>query len=326
MATIYCFTSTGNSLYAAKAIADKIGAKVLPMRDEHSVCEDDVIGFVYPCYFWAPPRMVERFVAKMQITKKDAYVFAVMTCGGPVTGALGILKKLLLAKGVRLSYGKHSVTVTNYLPDYKAKDSEALRQKVAAKIEEIAGDIIDRKENSVAAPSFLNNMIYKHFPGEDSDKYFSVSQACNGCMTCQKVCHADNIAYEDNRPVFLHKCEHCLACLQNCPAYAIDWKGKTQGKERYRNANVSLEDLIDFKLAVSDITAANGGSITVTIANPTGFTLSPTSRSVAVFVAKSVDINGDGKVDATDLSLLISDFGNKYDARDLAELLSNFGK
>jgi len=51
---------------------------------------------------------------------------------------------------------------------------------------------------------------------------------------------------EAGKPQFQHQCEHCLACLHNCPARAIDWKDKTQGKARYRNANVSLDELIEF--------------------------------------------------------------------------------
>ena len=55
-------------------------------------------------------------------------------------------------------------------------------------------------------------------------------------------------------------------------------------------------------------------------------------------VGKQGDVNGDGKVDATDLSMLISDFGKngvfasdingdgKVDATDLSILISNFGK
>ena len=246
MATSYCFTSTGNSLYAAKSIADKIGGKVLPMRGEPAVCDDDVIGFVFPCFFWELPRMVRCFISNLQITNKDAYIFAVITCGGPVPGVLGPLKKVLKRKGVRLRYGERILSVTNYLPEYTPKDSEELRQKIAAQIDRIADAINRMEENRVKALPLLNSLIAKFCPGEDSDKHFTISSTCTGCTTCQKVCSAGNIEMKIGKPDFQHKCEHCLACLHNCPVQAINWKDKTQGKERYRNVHISLDDLITF--------------------------------------------------------------------------------
>ncbi|MCL2058367.1 MAG: EFR1 family ferrodoxin [Oscillospiraceae bacterium] len=269
MATIYCFTSTGNSLYAANQIASKIGGTVLPMKGA-AVCDDDVIGFVFPNYFWGLPRMVERFANNMRITSQNAYVFAVITCGGPAPNTLGPLKKILERNHVYLSYGAKLRSVTNYLPGYEAKDSEALRAKVAEKIARIAKSVANQEKKRIGTMAFPNNQIHKFYPGEDCDKDFSVAPSCSGCAVCQKVCPAGNIALivdkpdkpdkagkpdkpdkpvkpdKPGKPDFQHKCEHCLACLHNCPAAAIDWKNKTQGKERYRNANVSLDDLIAF--------------------------------------------------------------------------------
>ena len=245
MATIYCFTSTGNSLYAANKIADKIDAKVLSMK-EPALCEDDVIGFVFPCYFWGVPRRVERFVSKMQITNKDAWVFAVYTCGGPVFGVLGSLKKILKSKGIRLRFSSRIISVTNYLPEYEVKDSEALRQKIEARIQKVAEAVHDRKTNWIPAITLMNRLVYKAYPDENCDQHFSIASTCNGCGICGNICPAGNIIMEAGKPGFQHKCEHCLACLHNCPVCAIDWKDKTQNKRRYRNINVSQDDLIAF--------------------------------------------------------------------------------
>ncbi|MDR0293187.1 MAG: EFR1 family ferrodoxin [Oscillospiraceae bacterium] len=250
MAAIFCFSSTGNSLYTANEIAKKIGADVLPMKNKPAACEDDVIGFVFPVYFWGLPRMVERFISAMQITNKDAYVFAVITCGGPVPGIFGPLKKILRRKNIRLRYGERLISVTNYLPEYTPKDSEALRQNIKAQIHRIAGAIIRRDENRIPALPLVNRLISKLCPDANSDRYFSVATTCKSCATCQKACPAGNIEMSAGSPVFLHKCEHCLACLHHCPARAIDWKDKTQGKKRYRNAYVSLDELIAFNTSL----------------------------------------------------------------------------
>ena len=82
--------------------------------------------------------------------------------------------------------------------------------------------------------------------------------------------------------------------------------------------------------------ALDGASIGITIASGATGTISRGGSGAD----KPGDVNGDGKVDATDLSMLISDFGKtsgynpgsdingdkKVDATDLSILISNFGK
>jgi len=246
MATIFCFTSTGNSLYAAKKIAEIIGGNVAPMRGGPADCGDDVVGFVFPVYFWGLPRMVERFVREIRIANKDAYVFAVANYGGFVYGALERVRALLKASGVRLSYGKNLKMVENYIPRYKVNDSEAFREKIDGDILKIADAVQRGAANRVHAFAFVANLSHRFYPNENSDRYFSVSSACTGCGACKAVCPAGNIALPSGRPAFKHNCEHCLACLQHCPIRAIDWRGKTNEKDRYRNSGVPLNELIAF--------------------------------------------------------------------------------
>jgi len=246
MATIFCFTSTGNSLYTAKMLAEKIDGKVLPMNSGLNQCDDDVIGFVFPVYFWGLPRIVERFISEIKITNKDAYIFTVATCGGPVFGVLGRMKTLMKSKGIPLQYGTQIISVTNYLPEYDIKDNDTIREKINVRLLKVAGDIKDRTSNRVAPYGIINKMAYKTYPDSNCDSFFTISQACDGCTICQKVCPVGNIAIENGKPLYQHQCEFCLACLHSCPALAIDWKQKTQGKDRFRNANITLNELIGF--------------------------------------------------------------------------------
>lgn len=252
MATVFCFTSTGNSLYVAKQIVGKIGGKVLPMNRGKAQSENDIIGFVFPVYFWGLPRMVEQFISELRIANKDAYVFAVATSGGPGFGVLGRVKALLRPKGISLRYGARLTSVSNYLPEYEAKDSDALRQRVDENIVGIIAAISGRESNRIQAFTIVNKIVYKFFPDENSDRYFTVAPTCTGCGTCQKVCPANNITVKAGKPSFQHRCEHCLACVHNCTVCAIDWKQKTQGKDRYRNAGVTLDDLIAFNNGLDD--------------------------------------------------------------------------
>ena len=250
MAVIFCFTSTGNSLYTAGRIAEQIGGEVLPMNcvslADQAECGDDMIGFVFPVYFWGLPRMVERFVMEMRIKNEDAYIFSVATYGGNGQGVHGRLGSLLKQKGARLSYGVNLKSPSNYLPNHEAKDSEEFRKEIEENLSGIVESIKGRSTNRIKAFTFIDKLGYGLCPDENSDREFSVAPSCTGCMVCEKICPAGNIEMKEGKPVFLHKCEHCLACLQNCPACAVDWKNKTQGKKRYRHFAVTVDDLIAF--------------------------------------------------------------------------------
>ena len=250
MAAIFCFTSTGNSLYTAGKIAEQAGGRVFPMNDasldSQAEIGDDVIGFVFPVFFWGLPRAVERFIAGMKIANKDAYIFSVATYGGIAHGMHGRIDGLLKQKGARLSYGVNLKSVENYIPRYKVKDSDAFRQKIDGNISGIISAVTARETGRIQAYTFINKIIYRSYPDEGSDKLFTIAPACTGCAVCCKVCPVGNIEMKEGKPEFLHKCEHCLACLQHCPLQAIDWDRKTEGKKHYRHPAVTVNDLIAF--------------------------------------------------------------------------------
>jgi len=247
MATIFYFSSTGNSLYVAKRIAEEIGGEhsLVPMRQEAVTCADDVVGFVFPVYFFTLPRMVEHFVNQVQITNKDAYVFAAVPHGGQIGGALARIDHITRQKGITVHYSAKLRARSNYLPMYTMDDSEEARRQLdtelSAAAKAIAAKTVRKTSKSTLLLSKLGGSFY---PPEDSDRFFSVSEACIRCKTCQKVCPAGNIQVTDKGVEFLNKCEHCIGCLHNCPKDAIDWKGKTQGKKRYRNPNIKLKELM----------------------------------------------------------------------------------
>ncbi len=68
---IYYFTGTGNSMRAAKVIAEKLGdTEIISMRlnpREVSAEQADVIGFVFPVYHWTMPAPAVRFVEQLKI-------------------------------------------------------------------------------------------------------------------------------------------------------------------------------------------------------------------------------------------------------------------
>ena len=66
---------------------------------------------------------------------------------------------------------------------------------------------------------------------------------CIKCGTCAKVCPMGNIKYTGDAVVFGDKCISCCACVQYCPKEAINFGNITKKRERYHNANITVDDL-----------------------------------------------------------------------------------
>ena len=109
--TIFYFTGTGNSLFAARKIADASNATLVSIPQaitERQIYNDDVIGFVYPQYANGLPKMVRRFIVKN--TFEADYFFAVNLWAFIHIGALGEIAGL-----IPLNYGTYLKTPNNFL-------------------------------------------------------------------------------------------------------------------------------------------------------------------------------------------------------------------
>lgn len=246
MAVIYCFSGTGNSLYAAKRIAASIGAEVRNMRDAHTAGEisDGVIGFVFPTYFWGLPKSVRKFIGKLNIANKDAYIFAVTTYGGFSVGVCDAVNVLLKKQEVKLSYSAKVKMTENYLPSFNSNDSEELWEKADAALDKIIVEISGRKRARSAPYTVFNGLSQKVYPPNKpgcAEKF--TAKGCLNCGLCARICPNGNIKLEDGAPKFGERCDLCLACLNNCPADAIEYGEGTRGKKRYKNPKISAEEL-----------------------------------------------------------------------------------
>jgi len=252
---ICVFSGTGNSLWAAKEISKELENCEIVSMGINGKCllpEDyDAIGFVYPTYGRGIPKQVEKFILHLDLHgNKDAYFFAVATCGrlSRAGNSITQLRNVLKHKGIKLSYGERLDMFSNYVIMYDMRDTvEEETKQSAINIEPIVRNIKDRatdKGNTISEP--FQKLLYigfMHF-ASNIDKKFNVSDACVKCNICKKVCLANNIDIgEDGKPYFLHHCEQCLACIQNCPAKAINYKDKTQNRKRYMHPDISWEEL-----------------------------------------------------------------------------------
>lgn len=253
MAVIFCFSGTGNSLYAANKIAAEIGAEVRNMRDARAVGEvsDDVIGFVFPTYFWGLPKSVRQFIGRLHIANKSAYIFAVTTYGGFSAGVCDAVNVLIKKNGVKLSYSAKVKMVENYLPGFECNDSDELWEKSDKALDKVISEISARKKKSAAPYTVLNGLAQKAYPSNKpgcAEEFFV--EGCKNCGICAKICPNGNIKLEDGVPKFGERCDLCLACLNCCPADAIEYGKSTFGKKRYKNRRVSADELIRFNSKV----------------------------------------------------------------------------
>lgn len=255
---IYYFTGTGNSLAAAKKIAQSLGeTEIVPIAAFRSIAGEirpaaDRIGIVCPVYFSGLPAMVTEFVERLDLTAAD-YVFAVVTHGGGGgAAALRQLDGILRGRAGRGLDAGFAVSMPgNYILMYEPPAGEKRDRILAAadaEFEAVAGRIgKGERRNLPYAPltRLIKAVMYPRFLSRvhGDDRRFTVDDRCTSCGTCAAVCPAENIDMVEGRPVWNHRCELCCGCIHLCPAGAIQAGKGTEGRQRYRNPSVELAEL-----------------------------------------------------------------------------------
>jgi ferredoxin len=253
---IYYFTGTGNSLWVARNLAQRLGAGaphsiVRALSEGELAPIEDRVGLVVPVYMYRLPHIVMDFLGKLQTR---APLFIVANGGGDPGDLFVQVKRQLERRGVELKQGLYMSVQSNYIPFGGAPDEAKLAErldKAREQLEELAG-VLERDERRIDAdfdrfrawvhPGLLYKLGYKYVPV--SDKSYRVADSCNGCGLCAQLCPVDNIELVGERPAWKNRCEQCMACLQWCPKQAIDVKDKTQGERRYHHPEIKVKDII----------------------------------------------------------------------------------
>jgi ferredoxin len=258
--TIFYFSATGNSLKVAKDLAERIGdTQLVPIPrviKAGVTISADRIGIVFPVYVFGMPLLVTDFIKKIKASA-EKYFFAVATYGGKAGACLQQTVNCLESQGLSLSAGFLVRMPGNYTLLYGAISPEkqaALFTQAKEKISRIAAVVKEGRNAGIETDFFpfgglLSGLLYGFAAPKipAMDKSFWVNDACTGCGVCEKVCPVDDIVLQQGKPVWLHRCQQCMACLQWCPEEAIQSGKNTSNRRRYRHPEIALSEIIAAK-------------------------------------------------------------------------------
>ena len=250
MAVIFYLSGSGNSLYAARQLAEKLEDCRLEtigsyLRKPYDV-KDEVVGIVSPVYCFALPPMMAKFLEKLQA--KPNYCFGVVTMGGNQGRALKQMSDALAAKKIALNYAQAVLMPDNFfgIPLEKRleelKAAEPVIVKFAEEVAEGKADVVSVKEamlwklfGTSASWWYLKNRLKFEEMTVDATK-------CVSCGICAEVCQMENITMVDGKPNFGKNCASCLGCFHWCPESAISaGKLTLDNNKRYVNPNINLQ-------------------------------------------------------------------------------------
>jgi ferredoxin len=253
--TIYFYTGTGNSLWVARKLAEKIeNSELVPITITGTGkidTDSKIIGFIFPVHIWGIPSPVIDFLNRLE-TDAAKYYFAIAVNAGQVAATLIQLKNLLQKKNIKLSSGFSMCMPSNYIPwggaEPQAKQQNRFRDALD-KINGIASSIRANEERAPEkGPAWQNiffSAIYRvsYSKVAEMDKSFFADEKCTNCGICEKICPAHNILVNE-KPAWQHHCEQCFACIQWCPEEAIQYGRGTAKKKRYHHPEITIKDML----------------------------------------------------------------------------------
>jgi ferredoxin len=255
------FSGTGNSLKIAKDIASKIGdcetVSISEIIKTGLKLKYERIGFAFPVYVWGIPNIIRRFVNNFKTDLTGAYLFTIINYRGDPGDALFSFSNILKLKGLHLNYGIGVAMPGNHIGYYDSDSEDNIESKnnnYLNQFETIALNILDKKTITLKSRSLidnflktglLNKILIKQFTKWDNK--FTITEKCDACGICVKICPVENIKIINSKPVWNHNCEQCLACLHWCPKVAIEYGKKSKGRKRYHHQSITLKEMLTRK-------------------------------------------------------------------------------
>src|SRR5208283_1190774 len=193
---IFYFSSTGNSLTAARKMAEKLGnteiisiPKIINKNIDFSA---DRLVVVFPVYMWGLPNIVSRFLEKIQAGSRGG-IFAVATYAGLAGDPFKKAESILSKKGLALNAGFLVWMPENcvfrypvwplWLQNISFRSSERKVNRVCVYIQNNKKGALEKSHYGINwfltyMHKYLMNMIYGPKPLHPGD-YFWTDEKCD---------------------------------------------------------------------------------------------------------------------------------------------------
>lgn len=252
---IYWFSGTGNSLAIADELAKALGdTTLIPIAKiiNQNMQPFEQVGIIFPVYCFGLPLIVRRFLRQAPLVKAK-YIYTIANMAGMAGNVHREARNLLAKQNAGLSAGWSIIMPTNY-PVLSSPPPREKQERIFAKAEERIKEIahcVSRGKTGIFEDSsailgrllgLIRRISIARLPDEDAK--FVVGPNCNHCGLCAKVCPVENIRIVEGKPIWLHHCEQCMACLQWCPTKAINYGQRTAGRQRYHHPRFKAGDLM----------------------------------------------------------------------------------
>jgi ferredoxin len=259
----YVFSGTGNTLLAARRVADVLRGEGVPVRMH---CLEKVVpitapageagvtlGLAFPVAAFSTYPLVWRFIEDLP-PGNGTPVFMLATMGGFSGLLVGPLKKLLLNKGYRPLAACELRMPSNFLirvrpqEECRGRLERGLRGAELFALKLAAGTARWRRLSPV--PYAFTRWFWTHVAESFSKagRQFHADPArCTRCGLCVRLCPVNAITLpaespdEASVPVWGGGCEQCQRCIAFCPARAVS--GPRHASGRYRA--VAAAELLD---------------------------------------------------------------------------------
>ena len=251
----YFFSGTGNTLLAARAVAEELrkGGKTVRIRRIEKgfvpLPEGTALGIAVPAAMFSTYPFVWEFLEALP-DGDERGAFLVSTMGGASGALRPAVKRLLEQKNYSPLGARDFVMPSNYantsIPEEENREKTESMKMEAAKF---AAGLLEGeagwKRGTVLWP-LLYSLSRKAFPWRLMHRKFPLDvdrSRCIQCGKCARLCPVKNIRMAEF-PEFQDHCVSCQRCMAFCPPEAINVRGKNYS--RYRS--VEYYDLISENL------------------------------------------------------------------------------
>lgn len=199
----------------------------------------DLLGFCFPVYAFALPRIARKYLADLPTFKTPVKVFLLITAGDSAEAGFAVQQgtELLQAKGLEVVYSEVVQMPNNWTVamDVPSKDeAQVIIDAGVQQAKELAQRILDNTERHhrfnypprySRLGFYKDYFLFKWLGVTTMWQDFRTEASCDGCGLCEKMCPTRSVTMADGKPVWSATCEQCMRCVNFCPKKAIYQKG-----------------------------------------------------------------------------------------------------